>query len=320
VKRRILVFGAAMAVLGGAASSEAITDRIVAVVNQEIIMLSEVEKGMQTSGEGAYASDRLEKLEQLKQIRQKILNQLVEDKLIDLESKKLGLKASAREMDTAIEDIRQRNNLSQEELEKAVENQGLTFEAFKKELERKIVRSKLVQFSVKVDSDFKDRELRDFYDKNIDRYRSNERYRPAHILLRVPGGKSPEEIQEIRVKCQKILERLKRGEDFGEMALLYSEDPTSKDRGDLGYFRRGELVSLFEKEALRLRVGEVGEIIKTDFGFHIIKLLEREGGAPAPYEDVKDKVKADYYESQMEKALKQFLTALRDKSVVEIRL
>ena len=154
----------------------------------------------------------------------------------------------------------------------------------------------------------------------MDRYRTNESYRPSHILFVVPKEATPEEIREIRKKCQKVLEKIKGGEDFGEMALLYSEDASNKDRGDLGYFKKGELLPAFEREALRLKVGEVSGIVRTDFGFHIIKLLDRKGVDPLPFEEVKEKVQADYYESEMEKAFKQFLSTLKEKSVIEIKL
>ena len=104
------------------------------------------------------------------------------------------------------------------------------------------------------------------------------------------------------------------------MALLYSEDISAKDQGDLGYFKRGELLPELEKEALRLQVGEVSGIIRTNLGFHIIKLLDRKGGTPLPFEEVKEKVKADYYDKEMEKAFQQFLGTLKEKSVIEIKL
>lgn len=104
------------------------------------------------------------------------------------------------------------------------------------------------------------------------------------------------------------------------MALLYSEDASSKNRGDLGDFKRGELVPAFERAALRLKVGEVSEIVRTDYGFHIIKLLDRKGMEPLPFEEVKEKVRADYYENEMEKAFRQYITTLKEKSVIEIKL
>src|SRR4030042_6676994 len=163
---------------------------------------------------------------------------------------------------------------------------------------------KLINWAVKVESQAGEREWRDVYQKNIDRYRSNESYRPSQILFLIPKGATPEEIREIRKKCEKVLEKVKGGEDFGEMVLLYSEDISANDRGDLGYFKKGELLPEFEKEALRLQIGEVSGIIRTNFGFHVIKLLDRQGGTPLPFEEVREKVLADYFQWEAEKALK----------------
>ena len=173
---------------------------------------------------------------------------------------------------------------------------------------------------MKVEPKAGEKEWMDFYQKNIDRYQSHLSYRPSHILLVVPKESTPEEVGEIRKKCQRVLEMIRKGEDFGEMALLYSEDASSKDRGDLGYFKKGELLPAFEKEALRLQTGEISGIVRTNFGFHIIKLLDRKGGGPTPFEEVKERVLADYYEKEMEKAFNQFLTTLKEKSVIEIKL
>ena len=151
-------------------------------------------------------------------------------------------------------------------------------------------------------------------------YRGLESYLQSHILFYVPKEATPEEVQEIRKKCQKVLEKIKKGEDFGEMAILYSEDASAKDRGDLGFFKKGELVPSFEKEALRLKVGELSGIVRTEFGFHIIKLLEQKGGDPPPFEEIRERVRADHYQMEMEKALKQFLAILKGKSVIEIKL
>jgi parvulin-like peptidyl-prolyl isomerase len=105
------------------------------------------------------------------------------------------------------------------------------------------------------------------------------------------------------------------------MAFLSSEDTVSrKDRGDLGYFKRGELLPALEREAIRLRVGEVSGVIRTEFGFHLIKLLDRKGGEPPPFEEIKEKVQADYYDKEMEKAFQQFLSKLKEKSIIEIKL
>ncbi len=300
--------------------SEAVVDRIVAVVNQEIITLSEVEKWAAPYQEEIQTKDRLEREEQVREVYRRVLERLIEEKLIDQEVKRSGVKVNSKEIEGALEEIKRRNTATQEDLEKALAKEGLTLEAYKKEIEKKLQRMKLVNWAVKVESQTGEREWRDFYQKNIDQYRVNESYRPSQILFLVPKGTTPEEIREIRKKCERVLEKIKGGEDFGEMALLYSEDISAKDRGDLGFFKRGELLPELEKEALRLRGGEMSGIIRTDFGFHIIKLLDRKGETPLPFEEVKEKVKADYYTKEMEKSYQQFLGTLREKSVIEIKL
>ena len=321
MKRIIFRFGLFFFLWYGSFSlSEAVVDRIVAVVNQEIITLSEVEKWVGPFQAAIQTKDRLERRERLHEVYRKVLEKLIEEKLIDQEAKKAGIKVASKEIEGALEEVKRRNAATQEDLEKALANEGLTLEAYKKEIEKRLQRMKLINWAVKVESKAGEREWRDFYQKNIDRYRSSESYRPSQILFLVPKEATPEEIREIRKKCRKVLEKVKGGEDFGEMAILYSEDISAKDRGDLGYFKKGELLTELEREALRLQVGEVSGIIRTNFGFHIIKLLDRKGGTPPPFEEVKEKVQTDYYEKEMEKAFQQFLSTLKGKSVIEIKL
>jgi parvulin-like peptidyl-prolyl isomerase len=233
---------------------------------------------------------------------------------------KAGIKVSSKEIEATLDEVKRRNAASQEDLEKALVANGMTLETYRNQIEKGLQRKKLVNWAVKVETNVGEKELRNFYQKNMDRYRTSETYRPGHILFVVPKEATPEEVREIRKKCGDVLEKIKRGEDFGEMALLYSDDASKKDRGDLGYFKKGELLSTFEKEALRLKVGEVSGIVRSEFGFHIIKLLDHKGVDPLPFEEVKEKVKTDYYEIETEKMLKQFLGTLKEKSVIEIKL
>jgi parvulin-like peptidyl-prolyl isomerase len=300
--------------------SEAVVDRVVAVVNQEIITLSEIEKWIHPSKQEFVGRDRWEKQEQEQMLRREVLDRLIEEKLIDQEVKKLAIKVSSKEVEATLDDVRRRNSATPEQLEKALSAEGLTLESYKKQIEKSLQRKKLIGSAVKVENKPEDKDLKEFYQKNIDRYRTNETFRPAHILFVIPKGASPGEIREIRKKCEAVLNKIKAGEDFGEMALIYSQDASNKGRGDLGYFKKGELVPVFEREALRLKIGEVSGLVRTEFGFHIIKLLDRKGIDPLPFEEVKKKVEDDYYHIEMDKAIKQYLGTLREKSIIEIKL
>jgi parvulin-like peptidyl-prolyl isomerase len=279
-----------------------------------------VEKLIGPQKEEIMAEDRLEKQEQWEALCRKVLDRLIEEKLIDQEAKKSGVKVSSKEVEATVEEVKRQNAITQEGLEKALAAEGLTLESYKKQIEKNLQRQRLIHWSVKVEEKSTEKELREFYQENISRYRTKETYRPATILFVTPKGATPEEIREIRKKCQNVLEKIKNGEDFGEMALLYSEDGSNKVRGDLGYFRKGELLPVFEREALRLKVGEVSGVIRTEFGFHIIKLLDRRGADPVPFEEVRERVKADYHNVEMEKAFRQFLSKLKEKAVIEIKL
>jgi parvulin-like peptidyl-prolyl isomerase len=320
MKKIFLLFVLFPLLFGAISSSEAVVDRVVAVVNQEIITLSEVEKFANPFREQIVAEDRLERREQLSEVYRKVLERLIEEKLIDQEVKKNGIKISNKEVEATVEEVKQRNKVTQEQLEKALAIEGLTLEAYKKQIEKGLQRKKLIHWSVKVEQKVGEKELRDFYQKNLNRYRPNESYRPSHILFVIPKEASPEEVKEIRKKCEAVLEKIKGGSDFGEMALLYSQDSSNKDKGDLGNFKKGELLPAFEREALRLKVGEVSGIVRTEFGFHIIKLLDRKGLEPFPFEEVKERILADYYESEMERAFRQYLSTLKEKSIIEIKL
>ena len=165
-------------------------DRIVAVVNQEIITLSEVEK-MGRSSPQEEISDRGsfgEARNKLMKFRRKVLEKLIEEKLIDQEVKKSGIKVTSKEIEAALEEIKRRNAATQEDLEKALAKEGLTLEAFKKQIEKRILRHEVDQVGCEGGIKVGEKELRDFYQKNIDRYRSNESYRPSHILFVVPKG------------------------------------------------------------------------------------------------------------------------------------
>jgi peptidyl-prolyl cis-trans isomerase SurA len=320
MKRFFLLFTFFLFFHGPISFSEAVVDRVVAVVNQEIITLSEVEKWTNPLKQEIVTKDRLEKQGRVETLCRQVLEKLIEEKLIDQEVKKSGIKISSKEIEATLEEIKRRNAITQEGLEKALAGEGLTLETYKEQIGKSLQRKKLISWSVKVEAKDGEKELREFYQKNMDRYRTNETYRPSHILFVIPKEATPEEVGEIRRKAQKVLEKIKGGENFGEMALLYSEDASSKNRGDLGYFKKGELFPAFEREMLRLKVGEVSGIVRSEFGFHIIKLLDRKGMDPFPFEEVQEKVKADYYESEMEKAIKQYVSTLKEKAIIEIKL
>jgi peptidyl-prolyl cis-trans isomerase SurA len=321
MKMLLLGMGIFLLCYGPVLPGRAVVDRIVAVVNQEVITFSEIEKWGRPFQEEIQTEDRLERRERIREIFRKVLDRVIEERLIEQEARKSGIKVTSKEIEGAVEDVKQRNKINQEEFEKALAAEGFTLERFKKDVERRILRTKFVHSAVTVEQKPGEKELIEFFQKNVNQYRVNESYRPAHILFLIPQEATPEQIRGIRKKGQRVIEKIREGADFAKMAMEYSEDTSSRKEGcDLGFFKKGELLPTLEKEAMKLKVGEVSDLIRTEVGFHIVKLLDRKGGESPPFEEIKERVEADYYENEFEKAYQQFLNKLKEKSVIEIKL
>ena len=146
--------------------------------------------------------------------------------------------------------------------------------------------------SLKLRSEVKvtDDELRQYYDQHKDEYTLAERVKAQHILFKTQG-KTPEEIEKIKEKARGVLERAKKGEDFGSLAKQYSEDTTASAGGDLGDFGRGQMVPEFEKVAFSLGVGAISDLVQTQFGIHIIKVNGKQERRERPFEELKEAIR-----------------------------
>jgi len=187
MKRLVILGFVILGLAGDFSTTEAVVDRVVAVVNAEVITLSEVDRAIGPFlKEAVRAEDRLERKEQLNRVRRQALDTMIEEKLMDREIKRVGIKVTPREVETVIDDIKKQNKATQEDLERALAKEGMTFEQYKTQIEQRILRTKLVQWSVKVEPKASEKQLREFYEQNAERYRTPETLRPAHILFGIP--------------------------------------------------------------------------------------------------------------------------------------
>ncbi len=115
-------------------------------------------------------------------------------------------------------------------------------------------------------------DLKEYYEDNIDMFTQEKEVKASHILFRVPPNATPEEQEKIKKKAESVLEMAKKGEDFAKLAKEYSDDPSKENGGDLGYFKRGRMIKPFEDAAFSLKKGEISGLVKTSYGYHIIKV------------------------------------------------
>ncbi len=132
-----------------------------------------------------------------------------------------------------------------------------------------------------------EKEVKKYFETFQEAYRVPEKIRARHILFKVPPKATKEEVAKIKAEAEKVLKMAKSGEDFAKLAEKYSQGPTAKKGGDLGYFTRGMMVKPFEKAAFALKKGEISGLVRTTFGFHIIKLVDKQPVHVKPFEEVK---------------------------------
>ena len=166
-----------------------------------------------------------------------------------------------------------------------------------------------------------DADAKAFYDQNPALFDAGERVRAGHILVRMPEGAGPDVKKVARARAEAALARIRKGEDFAAVAREVSEDPGSAPRGgELGVFGKGQMVPPFEKAAFALPAGQVSDIVETQFGLHIIKVLERLPAGKIPFEPVKGQIKDHLAQTRKQQAVDDLLRGLRAKAKIETYL
>jgi peptidyl-prolyl cis-trans isomerase D len=169
--------------------------------------------------------------------------------------------------------------------------------------ERRVVRYALVDVNqIRHNVQVSDDMLKQQYQANIQQYQVPNRVHVEHILFMTVGKTTDAEVEEVKKKAEDVLKQVKKGGKFEDLAKKYSEDPGSKDKGgDLSWITQGQTVPEFEKTAFSLNPGQVSDLVKTQYGFHIIKVLEKETAHTRPFEEVKDSLRAPFLLSQADK-------------------
>ena len=297
-----------------------ITNAIVAIVNDEIITLHEVNRDAQPAVSEAEKKGPLDDAARSR-IRRMALDHLIEKKLTEQKIKELSIRVSEEEIRQAIDDVRKQNNIpSQEALVAALAGQGLSYDQYRSQLQEQIEKLKLVSIEVRAKVQVGEAEMRDYYSANLAKYTEEESYRARHIFFKTGEKATPDEIQRTKTTALSVLNDAKSGKDFAELAKKFSEDPAArKDGGDLGSFKKGDMQPELEKTILSLKPGEVSELVSTPIGFHIIKLEARVAGTTRPFESVKAEIEEIIYRKKSEERFGQWVKELRGKASVEIR-
>lgn len=261
-----------------AAARPVAVDRIVAVVNNEVITTLELRERVQQAqrqlarqGTALPPADVFER---------QVLERLVLERAQQQLAAETSLKVDDATLERAIGRIADNNRMSMTDLRLALEKDGITWNRFRDQIRSEILLTRLRERDVDSRIVVTDAEIENFLANNADAL-SGEEFHVAHILVRVPEGATMQQQSERLARAENVVERLRAGEDFGRIAASYSDAPDGLSGGDLGWRGRDRLPVLFADAVRQMQPGEVSKVIRSPAGFHIVKLVERRGGAAA---------------------------------------
>jgi len=288
---------------------------IVAKVNGEPINKTDLEnavKGLEGRAGGPVPPDQRDR------VYRGVLDDLISYRLLLQEVKVPKIAVPDAEVEAQIAKIRGQFQ-SEENFKQALAAQNVTLEAVRENARTEMAVEKLLESEVGSKVSVTPEAIADFYAKNQDKFQQGERARASHILISIPQNADAATKQQAKTKAEAILTDLKSGKDFATLAKENSQDPGSAPNGgDLGFFAKGQMVPAFDQAVFALKPGETSGLVETPFGFHIIKLVEKQPARTVPLEESKQQIEQYLVGQNRRASTQEFVNALKAKAKIEI--
>jgi len=288
---------------------------VIARVNGETVTRKEIEDYVQNL-EGRAGGPI--PAEQRDRIYRGIIDQLVGYKLLSQEAKARKVAVPDADVDARIDAVKKQFP-SEDLFMQTLIDRKLTLDQMKNDARRDLAISKMIEGEIAPRVALKPSQVEDFYKNNPERFKQPETVRASHILIRIPEGASDAERAEAKTKAEKVLKDLKAGKDFAALAKQHSQDPGSAaNGGDLGVFPKGQMVGPFNDVAFTLKPGATSGLVETQFGYHIIRVAEKQPERTVPLEEVRPKIEQYLQNLNRENETEAFVKSLRAKGKVQI--
>jgi peptidyl-prolyl cis-trans isomerase C len=288
---------------------------IVARVNGEAINGAELEravKALEGRAGGPVPADQRDR------VFRGVLDDMIGYKLLIQEAKARKIAVPDAEIEAQIAQIRSQFP-TQQQFEQALAAQKLTLEDVREDARSEMSVEKLVEGEIAAKIAIKPEAVNDFYQKNQDKFQQGPRVRASHILISFPQNADAAAKQQAKTKAEGILKDLKAGKDFAAAAKESSQDPGSAvNGGDLGFFEKGQMVPPFEQAAFALNPGEMSELVESQFGYHIIKVAEKQTQRVVPLDEAKGQIEQYLSQQNRQAETEAFVNTLKTKAKIEI--
>lgn len=247
-----------------------------------------------------------------------VLDQLVGYKLLLQEAKARKVVVADADVDARIAEVKKQFP-SEDLFMQTLIDRKMTLEQIKADARRDLSIARLIEAEISQRVALKPGQAEDFYKNNPDRFTERERVRASHILIATAENADAAAKAQAKTKAEQILKDVKAGKDFATLARQHSQDPGSAvNGGDLGFFAQGDMVGPFNDVAFSLKPGATSDLVETQFGYHIIRVAEKQPGRTVPLEEVRPRLEEFLKHQNRESETESFVKALRTKSKVEI--
>ncbi len=254
--------------------------------------------------------------EQLAALKSNILDGLIEREILYQQSQKDGIQITDQTVDDQLAAIKKRFP-DENEYKTALSRMNLSEDEVKTQIKRGLAIRELINQQIVSKVVVTDEESKAYYDGNPQLFKQPEQIKASHILIKVDAKADEAKKAEALQKIKEVQQKLKDGGDFAALAKEYSEGPSGAKGGDLGYFRRGQMVKPFEDAALALKPNEVSDIVETNFGYHLIIVYDKKPERVLTYAEVKDKIIQRMKQEKIEKEATQYVDELKKDAKLE---
>ena len=298
-----------------------LVDRVVAVVNDEVVTLSELQEmaAPQMAREQGI-TDPVQRVKFREQLLEQVLDQLVGERLVAQEAERRNISIGEDDIDAHLNQVRQRQKWTQAQLDSYLLSIGTTKSAFRETIRGRLLQQRVVGMAISSKVRISDKELEDYYKEQRTAQSTEFEVEAAHLVLKLNPNNSPAEKAAVKQMAMELLERARSGEDFTDLVKKYSDGPGAANGGYLGRFRRGSLNAAMEDVLFQLDPGQLGGPIETPYGVHVVRVIGRHSAEPEPFEKVKAKLRQELRQKVMGKEFSRWIADLKSKAFIELRL
>ncbi len=304
----------------GKANAQKLLDKVVAVVNDDIITLYELNKILKPFTDKIEKQNSPNKDKATSEAKHQILNMLIEKRLISQEAAKLNISVDKSRVDNAIAEFKERNDLTEEGFKEFLRKQNITYEEYWVQIKEYIIRNLLLKYEVRSKVIITKEEITEHYNKNIDKYSEKKLYHLYNIMIQVKDLKNYKEKEEVLKKITKVYHKINNGASFTDMAVQYSEASNASTGGDLGKISFDLLSDRIRNAVSKIKPKEFTPVIETEQGFQIFYLKDIEELKIETFEDISSVIEEELYKQRLDKKFDTWIASLKKKAYIKIMI